>query len=155
MSCPRHRRRAFGSAQILGYLSLLLRPQLPSPQFLNPIIQMSSTPTSPLHTLPLFSPTRSPRSLPDKILALTTAAGVDIEPIWATLLAKALEGKNVKEMLSTINVGTGPLPLPAPLQPAQPKKSLRRLWRLWLPMPTTRTPTATCSVVACSIEQGH
>ncbi|KAJ7654284.1 60s acidic ribosomal protein-domain-containing protein [Mycena rosella] len=43
----------------------------------------------------------------DKILALTTAAGVDIEPIWATLLAKALEGKNVKEMLSTINVGTG------------------------------------------------
>ncbi|KAJ7084614.1 60S acidic ribosomal protein P1 [Mycena belliarum] len=43
----------------------------------------------------------------DQILALTTAAGVDIEPIWATLLAKALEGKNVKEMLSTISVGTG------------------------------------------------
>ncbi|KAJ6504445.1 60S acidic ribosomal protein P1 [Mycena vulgaris] len=43
----------------------------------------------------------------DKILALTTAAGVDIEPIWATLLAKALEGKNVKDMLSTISVGTG------------------------------------------------
>ncbi|KAJ7473372.1 hypothetical protein FB451DRAFT_1249114 [Mycena latifolia] len=43
----------------------------------------------------------------DKILALTTAAGVDIEPIWATLLAKALEGKNVKEMLSTIGASTG------------------------------------------------
>ncbi|KAJ6566889.1 60s acidic ribosomal protein-domain-containing protein [Mycena capillaripes] len=44
----------------------------------------------------------------EKILALTTAAGVDIEPIWATLLSKALEGKNVKEMLSTIGVGSGP-----------------------------------------------
>jgi large subunit ribosomal protein LP1 len=44
----------------------------------------------------------------DKILALTTAAGVDIEPIWATLLSKALEGKNVKEMLSTIGVSSGP-----------------------------------------------
>ncbi|KAJ7114146.1 60s acidic ribosomal protein-domain-containing protein [Mycena crocata] len=43
----------------------------------------------------------------EKILALTTAANVEIEPIWATLLAKALEGKNVKEMLSTISVGTG------------------------------------------------
>ncbi|KAJ7142525.1 hypothetical protein C8R44DRAFT_760775 [Mycena epipterygia] len=42
-----------------------------------------------------------------KILALTTVAGVDIKPIWATLLAKTLEGKNVKEMLSTIGVDTG------------------------------------------------
>ncbi|KAF7345730.1 60S acidic ribosomal protein [Mycena venus] len=45
----------------------------------------------------------------EKILALTSAAGVDIEPIWATLLSKALEGKNVKEMLSTIGVGSGPV----------------------------------------------
>ncbi|KAJ7738731.1 60S acidic ribosomal protein P1 [Mycena metata] len=43
----------------------------------------------------------------EKILALTTAAGIEIEPIWATLLFKALEGKKVKEMLSTISVGTG------------------------------------------------
>ncbi|KAJ7192701.1 60S acidic ribosomal protein P1 [Mycena pura] len=42
----------------------------------------------------------------EKILALTTAAGVELEPIWATLLAKALEGKNVNEMLSTIGVAT-------------------------------------------------
>jgi ribosomal protein L12E/L44/L45/RPP1/RPP2 len=41
---------------------------------------------------------------------LTTAAGVDIEPIWATLLAKALEGKNIKEMLSTIGVGSAAAP---------------------------------------------
>ncbi|KAF7354014.1 60S acidic ribosomal protein [Mycena venus] len=45
----------------------------------------------------------------EKILALTSAAGVDIEPIWATLLSKALEGKNVKEMLSTIGVASGPV----------------------------------------------
>jgi len=43
----------------------------------------------------------------DKITALTTAAGVDIEPIWASLLAKALEGKNVKELLSNVGAGGG------------------------------------------------
>ena len=42
---------------------------------------------------------------PDKIVALTSAAGVEFEPIWASLLAKALEGKNVKDLLS--NVGAG------------------------------------------------
>ncbi|KAI0725285.1 60S acidic ribosomal protein P1 [Fomitopsis betulina] len=41
----------------------------------------------------------------EKIVALTTAANVELEPIWASLLAKALEGKNVKELLS--NVGAG------------------------------------------------
>ena len=41
----------------------------------------------------------------DKIVALTTAAGVELEPIWASLLAKALEGKDVKALLS--NVGAG------------------------------------------------
>lgn len=38
----------------------------------------------------------------DKILALTNAANVELEPIWATLLAKALEGKNVKDLLSNV-----------------------------------------------------
>ena len=41
----------------------------------------------------------------DKIVALTSAADVELEPIWASLLAKALDGKNVKELLS--NVGSG------------------------------------------------
>ena len=36
---------------------------------------------------------------------MTEAASVELEPIWASLLAKALEGKNVKELLS--NVGSG------------------------------------------------
>ncbi|KAF8230532.1 ribosomal protein 60S [Tricholoma matsutake] len=43
----------------------------------------------------------------EKILTLTRAADVDLEPIWATLLAKALEGKNVKDLLSTVGSGGG------------------------------------------------
>ena len=41
----------------------------------------------------------------DKIIALADAADVELEPIWAALLAKALEGRNVKELL--LNVGSG------------------------------------------------
>ncbi|KAF8837166.1 ribosomal protein 60S [Paxillus ammoniavirescens] len=43
----------------------------------------------------------------DKILALTSAADIDLEPIWATLLAKALEGKDVKDLLSNVGAGGG------------------------------------------------
>ncbi|KAI0088342.1 60s acidic ribosomal protein-domain-containing protein [Irpex rosettiformis] len=43
----------------------------------------------------------------DKIVALTTAASVELEPIWASLLAKALEGKNIKELLSNVGAGGG------------------------------------------------
>ena len=35
------------------------------------------------------------------------AAGIDVEPIWASLLAKALEGKDVKELLSNVGSGGG------------------------------------------------
>ncbi|KAJ8516762.1 hypothetical protein ONZ45_g5976 [Pleurotus djamor] len=51
----------------------------------------------------------------DKIVALTTAAGVEVEPIWASLLAKALEGKNVKDLLSNVGSGGG---APAAAAPA-------------------------------------
>lgn len=40
-------------------------------------------------------------------MALTSAASVEVEPIWASLLAKALEGKDVKELLSNIGSGAG------------------------------------------------
>ena len=36
---------------------------------------------------------------------MTNGAGVELEPLWASLLAKALEGKNVKDLL--LNVGSG------------------------------------------------
>merc|ERR1712137_1023599 len=41
----------------------------------------------------------------DKLTSLIKAANVpDVEPIWATLFAKALEGKDVKDLL--LNVGS-------------------------------------------------
>jgi len=36
----------------------------------------------------------------DKLTTLTNAAKVEAEPIWATLLAKALEGKDIKDLLT-------------------------------------------------------
>ncbi|TBU25373.1 hypothetical protein BD311DRAFT_635568, partial [Dichomitus squalens] len=42
---------------------------------------------------------------PDKNLALTQAVSIELELMWASLFAKVLEGKNVKELLS--NVGAG------------------------------------------------
>jgi len=42
----------------------------------------------------------------DKLQTLIKAAGVeDVEPIWTSLFAKALEGKDVKDLL--LNVGSG------------------------------------------------
>ncbi|KAL8930277.1 MAG: hypothetical protein Q9208_000894 [Pyrenodesmia sp. 3 TL-2023] len=42
----------------------------------------------------------------DKLNTIIKAANIDdVESIWTTLFAKALEGKNVKEML--LNVGSG------------------------------------------------
>jgi len=41
---------------------------------------------------------------PDKLQALTKAAGVDVEPVWASLFSKALEGKNINDLL--MNVGS-------------------------------------------------
>ena len=50
----------------------------------------------------------------DKILALTSAANVELEPIWASLLAKALEGKDVKDLLSNVGAGGGAPAVGAP-----------------------------------------
>ncbi|CAJ0911479.1 14469_t:CDS:2 [Entrophospora sp. SA101] len=44
----------------------------------------------------------------DKLTTLTKAAGIDVEPVWANLFAKALEGKNVADLL--MNVGAGGAP---------------------------------------------
>ncbi|CCU98981.1 unnamed protein product [Malassezia sympodialis ATCC 42132] len=49
----------------------------------------------------------------DKIVELTTAAGVPVEPIWAQLLAKALEGKDIKDLLTNIG-SAGPAVAAAP-----------------------------------------
>ncbi|KAK0256037.1 60S acidic ribosomal protein P1 [Friedmanniomyces endolithicus] len=53
----------------------------------------------------------------DKLMSLITAAKVqDVEPIWTTLFAKALEGKDVKDML--MNTGGGAAPAAAAAAPA-------------------------------------
>ncbi|PNY27536.1 60S acidic ribosomal protein P1 [Tolypocladium capitatum] len=42
----------------------------------------------------------------DKLQTLIKAANVqDVEPIWTSIFAKALEGKDIKDML--VNVGSG------------------------------------------------
>ncbi|ETS81720.1 hypothetical protein G7054_g6801 [Neopestalotiopsis clavispora] len=44
----------------------------------------------------------------DKLQTLIKAAKItDVEPIWTSLFAKALEGKDVKELLSNIGSGGG------------------------------------------------
>ncbi|GAP83299.2 putative 60S acidic ribosomal protein P1 [Rosellinia necatrix] len=50
----------------------------------------------------------------DKLQTLIKAAGVpDVEPIWTQLFAKALEGKDVKDLLSSVGSGGGAAAGPA------------------------------------------
>ncbi|TVY45011.1 60S acidic ribosomal protein [Lachnellula occidentalis] len=50
----------------------------------------------------------------DKLQTLIKAAGVEeVEPIWTSLFAKALEGKDVKELLLNVGSGGGAAAAPA------------------------------------------
>ncbi|KAL2223315.1 60s acidic ribosomal protein-domain-containing protein [Thermoascus aurantiacus ATCC 26904] len=50
----------------------------------------------------------------DKLQTILKSANVqDVEPIWTQLFAKALEGKDIKDMLT--NVGAGGAPAAAPV----------------------------------------
>jgi len=50
----------------------------------------------------------------DKLNTLIKAAGVqDVEPIWTSLFAKALEGKDVKDLLLNVGSGGGAAAAPA------------------------------------------
>ncbi|KAI9829782.1 MAG: 60S acidic ribosomal protein P1 [Sarea resinae] len=49
----------------------------------------------------------------DKLQSLIKAANVDVEPIWTTLFAKALEGKDVKDLLLNVGSGGGAAAAPA------------------------------------------
>ncbi|KAI8060241.1 60s acidic ribosomal protein-domain-containing protein, partial [Gongronella butleri] len=45
----------------------------------------------------------------DKLQALVKAAGVEVEPIWFSLYAKALAGQNLAELLTNVGQpGAGP-----------------------------------------------
>ncbi|KAM0689750.1 hypothetical protein Q7P36_010621 [Cladosporium allicinum] len=55
----------------------------------------------------------------DKLQSLISAAKVqDIEPIWTTLFAKALEGKDVKDLLVNVGSGGGAAPAAGGAAPA-------------------------------------
>ncbi|EAT39240.1 AAEL008946-PA, partial [Aedes aegypti] len=60
----------------------------------------------------------------DKISTILKAANVDIEPYWPVLFAKALEGINVKDLITNIGsgVGTGGGATPAAAVPAPSKR---------------------------------
>ncbi|KAM7218728.1 60s Acidic ribosomal domain containing protein [Rhypophila decipiens] len=50
----------------------------------------------------------------DKLTTLIKAANVvDVEPIWASLFAKALEGKELKDLLTNVGSGGGAAAAPA------------------------------------------
>ena len=51
---------------------------------------------------------------PEKITTICDAAGYELEAIWASLLAKALEGKNVKDLLCNVGAGGGAPAVGAP-----------------------------------------
>jgi large subunit ribosomal protein LP1 len=51
---------------------------------------------------PSFSSANSTNIQGEKITTLTSAANVEVEAIWASLLAKALDGKDVKELLTNV-----------------------------------------------------
>merc|ERR1712080_41236 len=65
----------------------------------------------------------------EKLSALISAANVEVESIWLSLLAKALEGKDVKELLTNVGAG-GAAPaagLPRlPVPPVRPSRRRRR-----------------------------
>uniref|UniRef100_A0A0V0G4T8 Large ribosomal subunit protein P1 n=1 Tax=Triatoma dimidiata TaxID=72491 RepID=A0A0V0G4T8_TRIDM len=46
----------------------------------------------------------------EKIQTILKAASVDVEPYWPGLFAKALEGINVKELITNIGSGVGAAP---------------------------------------------
>ncbi|KAJ1554293.1 60S acidic ribosomal protein P1, partial [Nowakowskiella sp. JEL0078] len=53
----------------------------------------------------------------DKLKALISAAGVSVEPIWPSLFAKALVGKDIASYFA---VGGGAAPAAAPVAAAAP-----------------------------------
>lgn len=67
----------------------------------------------------------------EKISTILKAAGVDVEPYWPGLFAKALEGVNVRELISNIGSGVGAAPAAAPAAaaaaaPAEAKKEEKK-----------------------------
>lgn len=54
----------------------------------------------------------------EKLATLLKAANVDVEPYWPSLFAKALEGVDVKNLISSIGSGVGAAPAAGAAAPA-------------------------------------
>lgn len=54
----------------------------------------------------------------EKISTILKAANVEVEPYWPGLFAKALEGINVKDLITNIGSGAGAAPAAAAAGPA-------------------------------------
>lgn len=54
----------------------------------------------------------------EKISTILKAANVDVEPYWPGLFAKALEGVNVKDLITNIGSGVGAAPAGGAAAPA-------------------------------------
>merc|ERR1712066_978222 len=54
----------------------------------------------------------------EKITTILKAAGVNVEPYWPGLFAKALEGMNVKELITNVGSSAGAAPAAGAAAPA-------------------------------------
>lgn len=61
---------------------------------------------------------------PEKLQSLITAAGItDVEPIWSTLFAKALAGKDVKAIMTDVSAMSAPVAKDTSVSSIDPDKS--------------------------------
>merc|ERR1712124_189694 len=58
----------------------------------------------------------------EKIQTILKAAGVDVEPYWPGLFAKALESCNVKDLITNVGSGVGAAPVAGGGAPAAEEK---------------------------------
>lgn len=73
----------------------------------------------------------------EKISTILKAANVDVEPYWPGLFAKALEGVNVKDLITNIGSGVGAAPAgaavaAAPAAAAEKKEDKRTYLHIYI-----------------------
>merc|ERR1711908_190965 len=59
---------------------------------------------------------------PEKITTILKAAGVEVEPYWPGLFAKALESCDLKELITNVGSGVGAAPAAGGAAPAAEEK---------------------------------
>merc|ERR1719245_2678902 len=62
----------------------------------------------------------------DKISTILKAAKVDVEPYWPGLFAKALEGVDIKDLITNIGSGVGAAPAGGAAPAAEEKKEEKK-----------------------------